>query len=204
MRLVATLSTDLERWQRSVDTQDREGWPSIESLLQRLLIAQALGEQALVASYYDLVRRVRWPSVSLVEDPDRAYATGLAALAANDLSSAREQFTVATELYARLHGPSDARSVAAQYNLANTLLRLRLVDEARGAYRSALANATQGLGVKHQQTAAIAFELAALFPVPSPERSSLLHLAEEAYGKVESDDGPRLAAVRRELARPDA
>lgn len=201
--LRSQLAEDLNRLERSEpadpDPRFRE-W-----LMDRTLLAEALGEKDLAREFYLLLSKYP-PAAESGRSPkaaDRSYAAGLAAFGVADYGVALDHFRRAVKLNLETRAPTDARNVAALHCAGLAAAQMGRSDEATALYGRALQAAKEGLGTHHPQTAAIASDFATLLAdVGDTEAATtLLRLAEEAYEKAEPGESQSLLNVRLALQR---
>lgn len=203
-RILAKLEADLVKLRAELGSNNEAiRGMGLEDVIDRMLLANALGHRELFLAYYELAEAVY--EVGSTPSPDRAtdvgYRLGLAALAAGDVSTALGLLEPAAARRANELGTNHPATIEGWVNVA---IAKELLGDLRGAqksYEDAFEAAQNSLGRFHPQTADIAQRLALLRAATGDRETAraLLELAEEAYKHVRPADSPELANIRRYL-----
>ena len=176
----------------------------VRSLLDRVYLAQTLGDATLLDSYYRLVietwrRGVR----DAREGGTLDYNIGLVARALGEQQMARDLFARASETADAAFGNTHPAAIAARFNLGLTLFDLGERDQAAKTYELALRTSIAALGPFHPQTAAIAYSFGQLAAAQGDiqRARTLLELASEAYERVTPEESTVRQAVASALTR---
>jgi tetratricopeptide (TPR) repeat protein len=202
-RLRAELVDYLHRMNKPLTRGELHDPSVARPLLDRAVLATALGDSNLTSAYYELAKAVmaRTGAGAQTQGTNAQYRLALVAHVAGDLATAERLLDAAVNSNRHDLGEHHPATIAAMYSLGAVEAEAGDEDASR-TYEAALQLARDSLGDLHPQTAAIAFSLGVLCEqLGELERARhLFELAANAYRHVRPDDSDELQAAVDHLA----